>query len=313
LSETYTAPNAIEPPPVNPVIEAEFVGHVKEWDERGRLAAGVSEGEVRLSPALEGGWVGWCMTVRVGADRATRCPVAPTTREAIGYESWEAGGAGTRGVALVNAPNEAVAVDEASSTETAAPISGVAEVSAALVEIPAAFPAPSHWFDEFEPVYNGMRDSGGRGFSAPQRAHTASLPALSWRAGEHPPAGVCSITAAHLAGLRARFGHVVTSVAPTPSLAGGGFASCIDTEYSLGRSSLDAAVLLNASEPGSAAPLPLPSATVVRRHAGLFSAPGWNGEILARRVGDAWLVVEGGSSLRQRIQVLSHLQASVRI
>jgi hypothetical protein len=302
---------AVEPLPVNPVIQAEFEAHVREWEGRGKLAAGAREWEVRLAPALEGGWLGWCMSVRVGAHHATRCPVAPTTSEEIGYESWEAGGSGTRGVALVNAPIEAVAVDDASAAEATVPVSGVAGVSAALVEIPAPFPAQSHWFDEFEPVFHGFRSSGSRGWSAPEHAYSASLPASSWQAPEHPPAGACSITASHLAGLRPRFGHVATSVTRTPNIAGGGFASCVDIEYSFARSSLDAAVLLDAAQPGSVAPAPLPGAAPVRHHPGLFSAPGWNGQLLARRAGDAWLAVEGGASLRQRVRVLSHLSASV--
>lgn len=307
------APGAIEPQPADPAAEAEFAANVKEWEERGKLAVGAQAWEVRLAPGLEGGWVGWCMSVRVSAFHAIRCPVAPTTSEAIGYESWEAGGSGTRGVALVNAPIEAVAVDDANTAQATVPVDGVAEVSAALVEIPAPFPARSHWFDEFEPVLHGFRSSGSRGFSAPQHAYSAGLSASSWQAPEQPPAGVCSITASRLTGLRPRFGHVATSVTPTPNIAGGGFASCIDTEYSFARSSLDAAVLLDAAQPDSSAPPPLPNAAPVRHHPGLFSAPGWNGQILARRVGDAWLAVEGGASLRQRVRVLSHLSASVRL
>ena len=59
--------------------------------------------------------------------------------------------------------------------------------------------------------------------------------------------------------------------------------------------------------------MPLPNAAAVPHHPGLFSAPGWNGQILGRRVGEAWLAVEGGSSLRQRLRVLLHLRASVRL
>ncbi len=281
---------------------------MKEWEERGKLAVSPQEWEVQLAPGLEGGWVGWCMTVRVSAFHATRCSVAPK-REEIGYESWEANGSGTRGVALIDASIDAVAVDTARTAVLTVPVPGVPEMSAALVEIPAPFPARSHWFDEFGLVGN----SPSRGWSAPERAYSAGLPASGWQAPEHPPAGVCSLTATHLSGLRPRFGHVVTTVAPTPDIAGGGFASCIDTEYSFAHSSLDAAVLLDAAQPGSVAPGSLPDADPVRHHPDLFSAPGWNGKILARRVGNAWLAVEGGASLRQRIEILSHLRASVRL
>lgn len=72
-------------------------------------------------------------------------------------------------------------------------------------------------------------------------------------------------------------------------------------------------MLLEAAAPGSAAPVSLPGAVAVRHHAGVVSAPGWNGQILARRVGNAWLAVEGHAPLRQRLRVLSHLRASVRL
>ncbi len=306
-------PGAYEPPPPDLPAEEAVAADVNEWRERGTLAVSPQEWEVRLAPGLEGGWVGWCMSVRVGAYHATRCPVAPK-REAIGYESWEAGGIGTRGMALVSTSIEAVAVDRVSEVQDTVPLEGLPGVSAALVEIPAPFPAKSHWFDEFESVSeNGLTSSGSRGLSAPELDYSASLPASSWQAPETPPAGVCSLTAVHLRGLTPRFGHVVTSLAPTRDLAGGGFASCIDTEYSFAHSSLDAGVLLDAAQPGSATPLPLPNSAPVRHDPGLISAPGWNGQILARRVGDAWLAVEGGASLRQRIRVLAHLRASVRL
>jgi len=311
-STTSVSPGAIEPLPVNPVIQAEFDAHITERKNRGLLAIGVQGAEVRLSPGLEGGWVGWCMSIRVSAYGSARCGVAPSAREQIGYERWEAGGSGTRGVALLNAPLGAVAVDDG-NTAIASQATGVPGVTAALVEIAAPFPAQSHWFDEFDSVYGGVRSSGTRGFTAPQHAFTAGVPALAWSASQTPPSGVCAISASHLRGLKARSGHVVTSLTPTPGLAGGGFASCVDTEYSFAHTSLDAGVLLSAALPNSAALPALPGATAVRHHPGYFSAPGWGGQILARRVGNAWLAVEGGATLRQRLRVLSHLRASVHL
>jgi hypothetical protein len=250
------------------------------------------------------------MSVRVSAYHTTRCPVAPK-QQAIAYESWEGGGSGTRGIALVDGSIEAVAVDDANVAQPTLPVNGVPGVSAAIVEIPAAFPAASHWFDEFESVADHSRSSGSRGWSAPEPDYWAGLPTSSWQAPAQPPPGACSLTVVSLAGLTPRFGHVVTSLAPTPGIAGGGYASCVDTEYSFAHSSLDAAVLLDAAQPGSALPAALPGATAVIHHPGLVSAPSWNGQILARRVGDAWLAVEGGASLRERVEILSHLRARV--
>jgi hypothetical protein len=312
LADTsFVLPGAIEPLPVNKQIEEEFWAKVAEWQGRGKLAVQAPQPwSVQLEPGLEGGWVGWCVTVSTSA-RHTRCPVDPAAADEIGYESWEAGGSGTVGLAIVGESTEAISVDEADRAEPTMPVAGVPGAAAALVEIPATFPARSGWFDEFSSVQHGLRNSGSRGWGGPQRNYSKALPASSWQGPEAPPAGVCSLTVARLAALRPRFGHVVTSLAPTPSVAGGGYASCIDTEYSFAHSSLDAAVLLDAAAPGQAAPVALPGEAAVRHHPGLYSAPGWNGPLLGRRVGNAWLVVEGGAKLKQRIAVLSHLHAHV--
>ncbi len=182
-------------------------------------------------------------------------------------------------------------------------------LTAALVEIPAPFSA--HWADEFEPA-SVIRESGHHGLGQPPTARSLSLPASYWKAPASPPPGVCAIKAGRLKGLRPRWGHVVAAVSATTDIAAGGFISCADTELSLTGSSLDAAVLLDASQPGTT-PQPLPNATRVPGHGQLASAPGWAGTILARRIPGAWLLVEGGRGLRQRERVLAHLSATVRL
>jgi hypothetical protein len=97
-------------------------------------------------------------------------------------------------------------------------------------------------------------------------------------------------------------------VTPLDHVAGRGLLSCADSEYSFAGSTLDAAILLDAAEPG-VTPVPLPDATPVHRHPGLYSAPGWKGEILGRRSGGAWLLLDGGASTSQRERVLAHLHA----
>ncbi len=305
-------PGAIDPQPVNVQLMEEFWAHVHEWEARGKQAAAVRESEVRLAPGLEGGWVGWCLVVRVGAAQSARCPVAPKVPEAVAYERWEASGSGTRGVALVSTQYEAVAVDDANFGLAVTPVAGVEGLAAALAQLPAAFPGPAGWFDEFEPVIHGVRLSVGRGWAGPERDYAAALPALGWKAPSPPAAGACALTASRLRGLRARSGHVATALPPTPGIAGGGFASCVDVEYAFAGSGFDAALLLNPAEPGGSGSLAgLPGARPVPHHRGYVSAPGWNGQILARREGNGWLAVEGGSSLRRRLQVLEHLRGHV--
>ena len=116
------------------------------------------------------------MTVRVSAFHATRCSVAPK-REEIGYET-EANGSGTRGVALIDASIDAVAVDTARTAVLTVPVPGVPEMSAALVEIPAPFPARSHWFDEFGLVGNSPKPGLERA-----QARLLGRPTRQWLAG----------------------------------------------------------------------------------------------------------------------------------
>ncbi len=308
LTEHYVEPGAIEPPPVNLALEEEFWAHINERRARGK-AATQSSAEVTLLPPTEGGWVGWCVKIRGSAHDGTRCPIAPKSN-GIAYEQWEAAPGGTQGLALASGVAEAVAVDE-EGVAPLVPVPGFAGVlGAAVVEI--SDPFPWIWSDEFEAVSHGLRNSGERGFSAPAFTPTASLPATYWVAPQAPPPGACQIVVVKLAGAKVRWGHVATSVTATPGIAAGGFASCVDTELSYGHSSLDAAVLLDAAAPG-ATPPPLPNANAVHGQHGLYSAPGFAGEILARRIAGAWLLVEGGRGLRQRETVLAHLRASVGV
>jgi hypothetical protein len=90
------------------------------------------------------------------------------------------------------------------------------------------------------------------------------------------------------------------------------FLSCADTEYYLHNWPLDAGVLLDAGHPGTP-PAPLPDMKAVHGHAGVFTAPGEGGALTARRVGNAWLVVDGGSGQGQRLAVLADLRAIVRL
>jgi hypothetical protein len=138
------------------------------------------------------------------------------------------------------------------------------------------------------------------------------VPSRRWQSPASAPAGVCRIAAAHLHGLSVQGGNVVMRIKPYPGLIGHAFLSCIDTVYHLNSWSLDAGVLLNASNPGTP-PASLPGMRPVFEHAGIFAAPSAGGEMLARLVRGGWLVVSGGSGLRQRLTLLKHLDATVHL
>jgi hypothetical protein len=129
-----------------------------------------------------------------------------------------------------------------------------------------------------------------------------------------PPPGVCELTAARLpAGMTARRGMVASRIVAYPNLVGNAFLSCVDTEYSnLEENAFESAVLLDASHPG-ATPPSLPAMKPIVGHPGIYEAPGFEGEIVARRIPGAWLVVEegGGIGLGIPIELLESLRVTI--
>jgi hypothetical protein len=128
-------------------------------------------------------------------------------------------------------------------------------------------------------------------------------------AATHPLPGACEIAQNGLPGLRAQWGHVLARIEPVTNAEGELFLSCVDTEYFLHGWPLDSAVLLDARRPGLTLG-PLPGASPVAGHPGVVNVAlgALPGDLTARHIGNAWLVVEGGASLVQRLQVLDALR-----
>jgi hypothetical protein len=137
-----------------------------------------------------------------------------------------------------------------------------------------------------------------------------------WEAPARPPRGVCELTATRLPPETvAEDGYVATRVRPYRGLLGRPLLSCVDTVYVYGPGrDLTAAVLLDASEPG-ATPPPLPGLTPLAGHRGIFEAPGSEGEIAARRIPGAWLVVQEADrvGLRVPVELLDDLRATIHL
>jgi hypothetical protein len=121
----------------------------------------------------------------------------------------------------------------------------------------------------------------------------------------HPLPGVCELTQRGLPALTPEWGHAISSISPARDSQGELFLSCIDTEYFLHGWPLQAAALLDARHPGRVLG-PIPGARPVPGHAGMVDLE--SGQLTAKRIGNAWLVVQGGASLAQRMQVLEALQ-----
>jgi hypothetical protein len=124
-----------------------------------------------------------------------------------------------------------------------------------------------------------------------------------------PVHGACEIAEHGRSHLDALFGRTVDRIVPRPAIEGQAFLSCLDTDYETDRGLIRAAVLLDAHEPGRTL-TPIPGAEPVTGHPGIVNvALGMlPGAITARRERDAWLVVQGGGSEAQRLEILRALR-----
>ena len=106
-----------------------------------------------------------------------------------------------------------------------------------------------------------------------------------------------------LPGLTPEWGSTISSLPTVRDYVGELFVSCVSTEYYLHGWPMTAAVLLDARHPGAARIDP--GARQVAGHPDVvdFAAAG----LSARREGNAWLVVQGGSGTSQRVSVLHAL------
>jgi hypothetical protein len=104
----------------------------------------------------------------------------------------------------------------------------------------------------------------------------------------------------------------MTQVRPHREVYGREFVSCAYTAYLFKNWPIVAGVLLDASRPG-ATPASLPAMQPLQGHPGIFQGPGVEGETIARRIPGAWLVVAKGEGLQQRLTLLQHLQATIRL
>ena len=134
----------------------------------------------------------------------------------------------------------------------------------------------------------------------------------------HPGPGVCELAQHGLPALHAQWGHTVAWISPVHDALGEVFLSCIDAAYYLHGWPFDVAVLLDGRQPGQVLG-PIPGARpvpgrpeVVSLATGQFPSSLFtrNFGVTAKRVGNAWLVVQGGSGLAQRLQVLNALRIS---
>lgn len=127
----------------------------------------------------------------------------------------------------------------------------------------------------------------------------------------HPLQGACRLIQHGLPALIPEWGNVVPYIAPTRGASGEVFSSCVNTTYYLHGWPLATALLLDAQHPEQTLG-PLPGAYQVAGHPNIVEVPlSGFGDITARRVGNAWLVVQGGDTFAQRLVVLNALTTRI--
>jgi hypothetical protein len=265
--------------------------------------------QVRLAPDIRGGSVGWCVDVsRGGRLVGGGCGAAPTSTNPLFIN-----------VAVSSAPSFAARVALTTSNVAAVSVAGSGRIPTHSESwLPYGFREATS--NQLSPADWKPLDARGEPIAdvTPQQS---PIPLNI-----DPSHGPCRIAVTGLRALTVRAIYVAVALRAFPGIVGRAFESCADTNYSLHGFSLDGAILLDAAHPG-APPAPLPDMTPVRGAANTYTtpasvpptsfppAPAPNAApatMSARRVGNAWLVVSGGSGAAQQLLVLNHLATIVK-
>ena len=137
-----------------------------------------------------------------------------------------------------------------------------------------------------------------------------------------PPTQRCAITVHAARGLNPVRETILRTPPPrTLNPAEPGYLSCASVEMRFHGSPAVAAILLDAQHPGKRPP-PLPNTKRLSGDANVFVGPGAEevgfirfgfnetAQLIARRIGNAWLVIQGPHSLTERKTILQALQAT---
>jgi hypothetical protein len=279
---------------------------------------------VSLSPNLEGGQAGWCVTIleKSGASSGT-CGPLPTVGHPLltGTSGWTHGDNdittieiaaprvayflvnGTRRVATKTLPGLPyglrVAIIHTPLRGSADRLATADRLAAAAFRAPTIVP-----LDALGKPITESRDYGAVWF----RDWNRPAPQLK---------GPCQLHVSGLRSVTAEWGQVATAIRPYPGqIIGRGFLSCLDTEYYIPGRGMRAAVLLDAANPGASAPAAIQGLEPIPQVPGLYNGAGSlssRGPITAKREGNAWIVVAGGGrdAEEARIRLLRHLTVTL--
>jgi hypothetical protein len=290
-------------------------GVVPPYDARGNLSVAGARYEITIGPSLEPGSIGWCTWIQFRDVPSLRA------RGGGGMGGGGCGGGtpavgsplfgpdGDRGPGLwyvLTAPQvAAVRVANGPTVLTRSSTRLPFGFRAAVFELPADTPTGR------APRLTAL-DAAGRAIAGSFYETPPQEPARYWqrsRGLRQPPQGRCPLTVRPGSGASAREGEILTAIAPDPGIVGHAYLSCAGLGFRLRGSWFKAAVLLDAKQPGTP-PAALPDMRAVPGAPGFFDRAGAFGsqDLTARRVGDAWLVVQGEVSVSLRVRALRALR-----
>lgn len=272
---------------------------------------------VRLVPALTVGQAGWCAVIeesgRTGGEACggVPLPAQPILQAQSSYSS----GATYATTVVVSGPQVAAILANNTLRSPTLSLPGLPYgLRGALIRIPVnraqqTLPGARLRSSPADPILVALN---AQGLAIPPKEHERTplqATVRSWRYPNRPVSGGSCQLHASLPGLSARSGEVSSAIKPFPGrLIGHAFLPCAATVYYLRHMPLKAMVILDAAHPRARAAA-LPDFKPVPRTRGIFA----EGGLTARRFANAWLIVGQGSGLTQRLHLLHHLTATIKL
>ena len=273
-----------------------------------------------LLPPIEGSVGGWCLAIEPGSCEAARAFRGPIVAQGGGGQGPPAV---QIGIVLTTNEVAGVSVDGGATIPTRSDSMLPDHLRAAVVEVRGGprVTVPGFGVGPRPLSFTPLNSKGEaiRQKIEPQGSLFFVVPRRHWSGPAKAPVGPCEIHVTHLPGLTVQRGVVVDRISSHSGLPAQPLLSCVSTSFSLKGDSLIASVLIDAAHPGTT-PRSLPAMKPLSAHPGVFEALGGSvgglgdsGQILARRTSGAWLVVANGSGNAQRLTLLEHLRATVRL
>jgi hypothetical protein len=279
---------------------------------------------VRLTPTLEVGRTGWQVFYEEAGKQLGSTSSGPTvSQDAYLTDEGESSGRSrlwtTR---LITAPDVAAVLIEGETRVPTVPLPGLPYgYRAARILTPIESTETTAVSDGGpRPSGEGPRslvplEAQGRpiGFKQEQRTPLQAV-VRSWQYPGRTQDGSCGLRANPMPGLTVHGGQTATAIRPYSAvighrqIVGHAFLPCASVAYELERTPLRALILLDAADP-SARAAALPDFKPMKDAPGLFD----QGGLTAKREGNAWLIAAQGSGVAQRVALLRHLTALVKL